>query len=158
VREFTWPDFEEMAERSCPSCGGKAALHARFTRAIHDWETTFVECVRLRCCGRTFTSTPRGVTPGARYSDRVVGLVRLLVATGASRRTCARVLGDSGVPVTAQALAKWCQSTRKGERECARLSPEREGRVGVRLRDGLWLVFPKASPEKIGRLMERSRA
>jgi hypothetical protein len=108
MRTFAPPAVETRVARRCPRCGGVAAVHGRIVRAIHDWETTFVECLRLRCCGQTFLAAPRGLTPRARYSDRVVGLVRALAGLGVPLRDCARVLAGARVPATVQAIRRWC--------------------------------------------------
>ncbi len=108
MRVFVPPPVETRVSRRCPQCGGVAAVHGRIVRAIHDWDTTFVECLRLRCCGATFLAAPRGLTPRARYSDRVVGLVRTLAALGVPLRECARLLTRARVPATVQALRRWC--------------------------------------------------
>ena len=108
MRVFTPPAVETRVSRRCPSCGRAAAVHGRIVRAIHDWDTTFVECLRLRCCGTTFLAAPRGLTPRARYSDRVVALTRVLAALGVPLREGARLLAAARVPATVQAIRRWC--------------------------------------------------
>ena len=108
MRIFTPPAVETRVSRRCPRCGQAAAVHGRIVRAIHDWDTTFVECLRLRCCGTTFLAAPRGLTPRARYSDRVVALTRVLAALGVPLRECARLLSAARVPATVQAIRRWC--------------------------------------------------
>ncbi len=126
-------------DRTCPKCGGTAAIHARTVRAVHDWEVTFVPCERLRCCNRTWTAAPRGLTPRSRYSDRVIALARALVAGGVSRRRCAALLRQAGVPVTPQSVASWCRGLRSSAPARAHLASAAETRVSVCLRPGLWL-------------------
>jgi len=108
MKIFIPPAVETRVSRRCPRCGRAAAVHGRIVRAIHDWDTTFVECLRLRCCGTTFLAAPRGLTPRARYSDRVVALTRALVGLGVPLRECARLLVAARVPATVQAIRRWC--------------------------------------------------
>jgi len=128
-------------DRTCPMCGGTAAVHARIVRAVHDWGQTFVPCERLRCCNRTWTAAPRGLTPRARYSDRVVALARALVSGGVSRRRCAALLRQAGVPVTAQSIATWCRGVRSRAPGRAALASAPDSCRSVLLRPGLWLNF-----------------
>ena len=141
------------APRRCPGCNGTAAVHARITRAIHDWEITFVECLRLRCCGTTFTSTPEGLTPRARYSDRVVALTRGLVAAGVSMRCCVRLFGAAGVPMTLQTVRTWCSDVEPVTRSTARVASCPDGDVAVKLRDDLWFAISTQRTRLVRQLM-----
>ena len=155
MRELKAPPVGGAAERACPRCGDRAIVHARIPRAIHDWEVTFVECLRLRCCGQTFTTTPGGLRPRSRFSDRVVSLARTLVAAGESRRRCSLLLGAAGVPVTPESVRSWCRRLRPSTRARARVTSRPGGRIGLNLRPGLWLVFEAGDPRAVQRLFDR---
>ncbi len=142
------------APRHCPKCNGRAAVHARVTRAIHDWEITFVECLRLRCCGTTFTSTPEGLTPRARYSDRVVALTRALVAAGVSMRCCVRLFDAAGVPMTLQTVRTWCTDVEAVTRSKARVASCPDGDVAVKLRDDVWFALSTPRPTVVRQLLK----
>ncbi len=141
------------APRSCPTCGGPATIHARVTRAIYDWEITFVDCLRLRCCGSTFTSAPDGLKPRARYSNRVVALARALVAAGVSMRCCVRLFAAARVPVTLQTVRTWCEGVEPLTRSKARVAAGAEGDVAVRLRDDVWVAIDTPRPKLVMRLL-----
>jgi hypothetical protein len=146
-----------LASRACPTCGGGAAIHARVRRAMYDWEITFVECLRLRCCDRTFTSTPAGLTPRARYSDRVVALARALVSSGVSMRCCVRLFSAAGVPVTLQTIRTWCACVEALTVSTARIASDADGEVAVRLRDALWIAIQTRRPRLVLALLNGSR-
>lgn len=114
-------------------------MHARFTRAIHDWEVTFVQCARMRCCGRTFTVTPPGLTPRSRYSDRVIRLSRNLASMSLSVRQIARILRRIGVTVTPQSVHAWTRGVERQSRAVVRVTSEPQGPVSVPLRKDLYL-------------------
>lgn len=165
---FVPPPVETRVKRRCPQCGGIAAVHGRIVRAIHDWETTFVECLRLRCCGTTFLAAPRGLTPRARYSDRVVGLVRALTALGLPLRECARVLRAARVPATVQAIRRWCEDVTTaapagGVRAAvvavapgvATAPPAGSSGVALPLGARVWLTLETAEPAAVVSHLER---
>lgn len=135
--------------RSCPRCGSSAARHGRLRRVIDDWEVTFVDCQRLRCCGRTFVSAPPGLTARSRYSDRVVGLSRALAAIGIPYRHCSDLMREAGVRVTPQSIQSWCRGVPRRECGVAALTPAPEGDVAVELRDGLWMSIGTDEPESV---------
>jgi hypothetical protein len=150
------PEVAKEVSRECPRCGETAAIHGRMTRAIHDWEVTFVECARLRCCGQTFTAAPPGLTPRARYSDRVVRLARALVAMNVSVRECVRILRQAGVVVTPQTVHQWSRSVRRQARARARVVGAPEGRVCVRLRSDLWLALETRAPKQVESILSEA--
>jgi hypothetical protein len=131
-----------------------ASVHARITRAIHDWEVTFVPCDRLRCCGQTFTARPAGLAPRSRYSDRVVRLARALVAFRISYRRCVRVLRQAGVVVTAQTVHQWARSIRRQAKARARVVRAPEGPVCVQLRHDLWLTLETRAPKRVATILQ----
>jgi hypothetical protein len=144
----------DSATHPCPLCGGDAVVHARVARAIHDWQTTFVECVRLRCCGRTFTVWPEGLRPWSRHSARVVAVARTLFACGVSLRSCARLLTRSGTPASAETVRAWCRGVSREAQVEAHLSralPE----LGIELRPGLWFAFQTQTPEVVRTVIAR---
>lgn len=151
VRQFTPPAVESRVSRQCPRCGATAAVHGRIVRAIHDWDTTFVECLRLRCCGVTFLAAPFGLTPRARYSDRVVALARALCVMGVPLRECARLLAAARVPATAQAIRRWCSdllAVRAAHRPTrARIRQVAAGDIAIPLGGRAWLTIETAHPE-----------
>lgn len=140
-------------DRTCPRCGRLAVMHARFVRAIHDWEHTFVECARLRCCGRTWTAAPRGVTPRARYSDRVILVAKLLAALGIPLRQTASLLRQTGVPLTAQTAAIWCRGVKRVGLLRVRLA---RLRGDLRLRRSVWLKFEGRRNASVVQLLDRT--
>jgi hypothetical protein len=115
---------------------------------------TFIECARLRCCGGTFTAAPRGVSPGLRYSDRVVALARALVAMNNSFRQCARVLRGAGVVVTAQTVHAWCGAVERRTRARARLASRPNGALCVRLREDLYVALDTRATRQGSALLE----
>lgn len=134
MKIFVPPAVETRVSRRCPRCGRAAAVHGRIVRAIHDWDTTFVECLRLRCCGTTFLAAPRGLTPRARYSDRVVALTRALASLGVPLRECARLLAAARVPATVQAIRRWCVAVaidREAPRVLATIIPVAASAAGL---------------------------
>ncbi len=171
MRIFTPPAVETRVSRRCPRCGRAAAVHGRIVRAIHDWDTTFVECLRLRCCGTTFLAAPRGLTPRARYSDRVVALTRALAALGVPLRECARLLAAARVPATVQAIRRWCVGVAPDQataRVLATVIPVAAssaglpmaapaGAPGVALPLGAraWLALEGSDPDRILAILER---
>ncbi|HEX4953237.1 MAG TPA: hypothetical protein VF017_07570 [Thermoanaerobaculia bacterium] len=146
--EFSFPDLAESPSRACPHCGGPARVHARLQRAIYDWEITFVDCLRLSCCGRTFTSAPLGLTPRARYSDRVVALARALVASGVSLRSTARLLTTARVPVAFESLRAWCRDVAPAKL-ARRAEVDGVGDVLIRLREDCAVAVQSREPERI---------
>lgn len=159
MRSFELPPFATEVSRRCPRCGRGAVVHGRIVRAIHDWETTFVECLRLRCCGATFLAAPWGLTPRARYSDRVRGLARALYQLGLSHRDSAHVLRRARVPTTVQAVRRWCaKAVRRGALIPA-LAVELGGAAGgdlaFRLRPGAWMLVHCDEPTAALRVFER---
>lgn len=159
MRQFTPPEVETRVSRRCPRCGATASVHGRVVRAIHDWDTTFVECLRLRCCGATFLAAPLGLTPRARYSDRVVALVRALASIGVPLRESARLLAAARVPATAQAIRRWCSDlpTVRAEhrRARARITSAPAGDIAVPLGGRAWLAIETAAPEVAWTALER---
>lgn len=127
---------------------GLAVVHAKIERAVHDWATPIVECARLRCCGRTFLSVPPGLTPRSRYSDRVKGFARGCRALGASFGRIRKLLRSAGVPVTAEAIARWCRGVRSEAEARLRVARSPEGPVRMRFREGLWLCVLTRTPRR----------
>lgn len=158
MKKFQAPGVETTVSRRCPTCGEKAALHGRFTRAIHDWEVTFVDCERLRCCGRTFTAAPAGLTPRSRYSDRVVALSRALAALNVSVRHCARLLREAGVIVTPQTVHAWRRGIRPQARAALKMAPAPEGTLSLKLRPDLWLSMNTRSPRRVESILSEAFA
>jgi hypothetical protein len=132
-------------------------VHARFTRAIHDWEVTFVECLRLRCCGKIWSLAPAGVRVRSRYSDRVVALARSVVSLGLSVRECAKLLDRVGVCVSHQTVHEWCAGVRPLLRARVETSQRGAGNVRVPLRHGLWLAVHTNTPARAASLLDRER-
>ena len=140
------PELGGEVSRHCPDCGRRATTHGYRDRVVNDWETTHFRCARLRCCGRTFLSTPMGISPRSRYSDRVVVVARILVALGVSLRNCVEILGQVGVPMTRESIRLWSRGLRYGSVATARIASEASGSVAIRLKDDLWIVVdPVAS-------------
>lgn len=137
---FTYPPIEDRPSPTCPACGKPARIHARVERAIYDWDTTFVASLRLTCCGRTFTVSPRGLAPGARYSVRVVALARSLVALGVSMRHTVRLLKAARVPVALESLRAWCRGVEPRNTGCS-AALGGQGDVLIPLRTGCSLAL-----------------
>ena len=156
--EVRLPGVTGEAPRICPRCGGQATVHAKVQRAIYDWEVTFVECLRLRCCGATFTSAPSGLTPRSRYSDRVIRLTQALVTSGVSMRACAKLLVASGVPVTSQSIRAWCASVEQETTARARVVEAPLGDISIPLREGRWLAIDTGRVAQVMRILERFTA
>lgn len=149
------PEIGGPPPHICPRCRNEAAVHARATRAIHDWATTFVECLRLRCCGRTFTVTPTGLGPRSQYSDRVVGVARALVAMGVSVRRCSAVLREAGVSVTAQTVWTWCDGMRPEMFASVEVTDTPVAPVRLELRPRLWLSVRGGNPGLAAEILSR---
>jgi hypothetical protein len=143
--EFTFPEPSAEPPQVCPRCGRPAAVHSRYERAVHDWQQTFFPCVRLACCGRTFTTTPPGLRAGARYSERVIALARVLVGLGLSLRHTVRLLKAAGVPTSVETVRSWSRGVEPPPAPVG-VDLEGTGIASIHLRPGLRLVFRTDDP------------
>ncbi len=153
--EIVLPGIRGRAPRACPRCGESAAIHGYIVRVVHDWQAPVARCLRLRCCGVTFTAAPPGITPRSRFSDRVVALARALVAAGVSMRSTARTLSAAGVPLTLQTVRTWCAGIEPVTRARARLTATPDGAAFIRLRPELCLSITGSKPRLIAVLLQR---
>lgn len=155
MTEFTFPEPATHPRRSCPRCGRVAAIHKRVVRAVYDWEITFIDCLRLRCCGGTFLATPRGLEPRLRYSSRVVALARALYSAGVPFHSCSRLLTRLRVPVTPQGVRRWCRGIAPETRSEVTLASAPHGDVAVHILPTTWLAIRSEAPAEVLRILRR---
>lgn len=155
MTHFAFPEPATVPRRSCPRCGRVAAIHKRVVRAVYDWEITFIDCLRLRCCGGTFLATPRGLEPRLRYSGRVVALARALYAAGVPFHSCSRLLTRLRVPVTPQGVRRWCRGISPETHSEVGLETAPQGDVSVRILPTSWIAIRSEAPAEVLRILRR---